>query len=223
MKNPNETSKQTTSVKPDKLALIDDAGDPGFKFERGSVRFFVIACVVFDDLSQAEATAETLRRFKTNRSWSIDYEFKFNKLRKDIVREVLRTVCSFEFRIRAIVVDKSAVINHEMRSKPGAFYNYVVKEVLARDDALENARVRLDGKAGKKYKRQTIAYFRKAVNRQNYKIADFDYADSKKTDLVQLADLVAGSIYRSMQTDMTDHTDYLEILRPRIDEIWDFE
>jgi hypothetical protein len=223
MKKPDKISKPTTNVKPDKLALIDDAGDPGFKFERGSVRFFVIACIVFDDLSQAEAVAEVLRQFKTDRSWSIDYELKFNKLRKDIVKEVLEAVCPFEFRIRAIVVDKLRVVNHEMRSKPGAFYNYVVKEVLARDDALENTKVRLDGKAGKKYKRQTIAYFRKAVNKRDYKIADFDYADSKKTDLVQLADLVAGSIYRSMQTDMTDHADYLKILKPRVDEIWDFE
>jgi hypothetical protein len=205
------------------LAVIDDAGDPGFKFERGSSQFFVIACIVFDNLAEAEMVANALRCFKAERNWSIAYELKFNTLRKDMIKELLSAVLSYNFRIRSIVVDKPTVKNHEMRSKPGAFYNYVVKEVLARDDTLYNAKVRLDGKAGRKYKRQAVAYFRKAVNKQDYKIADFDFADSKKTDLIQLADLVVGSIYRSKQTSLTDCDDYLAILRPKVDEVWDFE
>jgi hypothetical protein len=216
-------NKKVTGTTSHMLAIIDDAGDPGFKFERGSSQFFVIACIVFDDLAEAEAVASALRCFKAKRNWSTTYELKFNTLRKDIIKEVLSAILPYNFRIRSIVVDKPRVKNHEMRSKPGAFYNYVVKEVLARDDKLNNAKVRLDGRAGRKYKRQAAVYFRKAVNKQDYKIADFDFADSKRTDLVQLADLVVGSIYRSKQTSLTDCADYLAILRPKIDEMWDFE
>ncbi len=31
------------------IVFIDDAGDPGFKIDRGSSTHFVIACVIFDD------------------------------------------------------------------------------------------------------------------------------------------------------------------------------
>jgi hypothetical protein len=30
------------------LCFLDDAGDPGFKFDRGSTRYFVIGCVITD-------------------------------------------------------------------------------------------------------------------------------------------------------------------------------
>jgi hypothetical protein len=37
------------------------------------------------------------------------------------------------------------------------------------------------------------------------------------------ADLIASSIYRSLQTDKTDSQDYISILNQRIEEIWHFE
>jgi hypothetical protein len=185
------------------LAFIDDAGDPGFKFADGSSRHFVIACVVFEDFKQAEAVSGTMRQFRTDRSWNQRYELKFHNLRKDLVREILKEVCRFDFRIRAIAVDKPTVMNHEMRTKPDNFYNYIIKEVLARDEALMNAKIRLDGEQGREYKRQAIAYFRKEVNRGGRKIADFDYADSRGNNLIQLADLVAGSIYRPFLNPLT--------------------
>jgi hypothetical protein len=36
------------------LVFIDDSGDPGFKLDRGSTPFFVIALVIFED--ELEAT-----------------------------------------------------------------------------------------------------------------------------------------------------------------------
>ncbi|MDR1088429.1 MAG: DUF3800 domain-containing protein [Coriobacteriales bacterium] len=68
-----------------------------------------------------------------------------------------------------------------------------------------------------------MAYFRKKVNRDSYKIAKFDYADSKENNLIQLADLVVGSIYRSKQTQLKDCKRYLDILSCRLDELGDFE
>jgi formyltetrahydrofolate synthetase len=205
------------------LAFLDDAGDPGFKFGAGSSRYFAVASVVFADSSQAAAVSNAIRQFKINKGWSKKYELKFHDLRKDHVAEILKAVCSLDFRIRGIVVDKTLVTNHQMRTRPEAFYNYIVKEVLARDSQLTNAKVWLDGKAGKEYKQRTIAYFRKKVNRESYKIADFDYADSKENNLIQLADLVVGSIYRSKQINLKDYKRYLDILTCRLDELGDFE
>ncbi|MDR1185455.1 MAG: DUF3800 domain-containing protein [Coriobacteriales bacterium] len=219
MTNRQNISSAKTRNQPGSLAFIDDAGDPGFKFSDGSTRYFVIASVIFESQTQAATVSDAIRQYKVNKNWSKKFELKFNKLRKDFVMEVLEAVIPHDFRIRAIVVDKTKVINHQMRSKPDAFFNYVVKEVLARNNSLINAKVRLDGEAGKEYKRRTVAYFRKKINKVSYKIADFDYEDSKGNNLIQLADLIAGSIYRSKQTDLTDYSHYLEALKPHIDEI----
>jgi hypothetical protein len=204
------------------LVFIDDAGDPGFKFSRASSRYFVIACVIFDENTHAEATAERIRQFRAEKGWNKYHELKFYTMRKDVIKEVLAILTTCQFRIRAIVVDKYAVESHELKSKPNSFYNFIIKEVLARDNSLESAKVRIDGRAGKDYRRQAVAYFRRAVNQNSRKIADLKFAESHLNDLIQVADLVAGSIYRSRLEHKTDQLDYINILKPRIDEVWDF-
>jgi hypothetical protein len=79
------------------LVFIDDAGDPGFKLDRGSINYFVMACVIFDK-------------------------------------------------------------------------SIVIEEVLSNTPDLEDASVRLDGHADREYRRTAVAYFRKQVNRSEYKI-----------------------------------------------------
>jgi hypothetical protein len=47
------------------------------------------------------------------------------------------------------------------------------------------------------------------------------FVDSQTNDLIQLADLSAGSIHREVQ-DKRDAAEYMRVLRPRIEEVWDF-
>ena len=47
------------------LIFIDDSGDPGFKFDRGSSGYFIIAMVVFDDESEAERVAAAIKKLKS--------------------------------------------------------------------------------------------------------------------------------------------------------------
>jgi hypothetical protein len=202
--------------------FIDDSGCPGFKFDKGSTRFFLISCVVFGDPAVAEAASERMRELKKEFGWSIHHEAKFHTMRKDKLRVFLTEMAKFDFKIRAIVIDKSLIRNHELATKKESFYNFAIKEVLSRMDFIEDAIVRLDGQPGKQYQKQAIAYFRKAINAEKHKITDFKPVDSKKNDLVQLADLVVGSIYHSLQDDKTDAGDYLKLLETRIDELWDF-
>ena len=61
------------------LVFIDDAGDPGFKIEKGSSRFFVIACVIFVDNLDAEETALKIKRLRRTLKWADNHEFKFNE------------------------------------------------------------------------------------------------------------------------------------------------
>ena len=39
------------------LVFLDDSGDPGFKLDKGSTKYFIIAMVIFDDDLEAEKTA----------------------------------------------------------------------------------------------------------------------------------------------------------------------
>ena len=139
-------------------------------------------------------------------------------MKKEYVKELLRQVSKFDFQISAIIVDKSKV----KVSKPSNFYNLIIQELLDRTP-LKNASVRIDGHGGTNYIRAATANFRKATNVKERKIIDVRYTDSKDNILIQLADLIAGSIFRSTQTNKSDHADYLKIIEKRIDKIHKYE
>src|SRR2546430_1617476 len=179
------------------LVFIDDSGDPGFKLDKGSSKHFVIACIIFDDNLDAEETALKIKRLRRALTWRDDHEFKFNKMNKMLRLQFLQEVKSCNFRVRAIVADKSVIRSPELRSNKHKFYNYMIKEVLSKSDGkIENARIRLDGHEDRAYKKAANAYFRQQVNLRGNIIADMKFVNSKIDNLIQLADMVARSILR---------------------------
>ena len=191
------------------IAVIEDSGDPGFKSSSSS--HFVVACAIFMDDLVAEEVALTMRKYRRSIGWDDNREFKFVKMKKDYVKELLRLVSKFDFQISAVIVDKSKI----KVSKTKNFYNTIIQELLNRTP-LNNASVRIDGSGGTNYIRTATAYFRKTTNLKERKIVDVRFMDSRSNMLIQLADLIAGSIFRSTQKEKSDHTDYIKIINKRI-------
>lgn len=206
------------------LVFIDDSGDAGFKLEKGSSMHFVIACIIFDDNLDAEETALRIKRLRRSLKWRDDHEFKFNKANKDIRLAFLHEVKGCKFRVRAIVADKSLIRSPELRSSKHKFYNYMIKEVLSKSDGfIKDGRIRLDGHEDRAYKRAATAYFRQQANPKGGVIKDMKFVNSKNDNLVQLADMVAGSILRTTQGNKTDSKIYLDVIKKRIEDLWSFK
>lgn len=206
------------------LVFIDDSGDPGFKFDKGSSTHFVIACIVFDDNLDAEETALRIKRLRRYLGWRDDHEFKFNKASKDIRLAFLNEIKSCKFRVRAIVADKSIIRSVELRRNKNKFYNYMIKEVLSKSAGkITDGRIRLDGHEDRSYKKAAITYFRQQANPDGSIIKDMKFVNSKNDNLIQLADMVAGSLLRTTQKRKTDSDIYLKVINKRIEDIWYFK
>jgi hypothetical protein len=206
------------------LVFIDDSGDPGFKFDKGSSTHFVIACIVFDDNLDAEETALRIKRLRRSLGWRDDHEFKFNKASKDIRLAFLNEIKSCKFRVRAIVADKSIIRSVELRRNKNKFYNYMIKEVLSKSAGkIIDGRIRLDGHEDRSYKKAATTYFRQQANPDGSIIKDMKFVNSKNDNLVQLADMVAGSLLRTTQKHKTDSDIYLKVINKRIEDIWYFK
>lgn len=206
------------------LVFIDDSGDAGFKLDKGSSKHFVIACVIFDDNLDAEETSLKIKRFRRSLKWRDDHEFKFNKAKKNIRLDFLSEVKDCKFRIRAIVADKSVIRSPELQSNKHKFYNYMIKEVLSKSDGkIKNGSIRLDGHEDRAYKKAATTYFRQQANPKGSVIKDMKFVNSKSDSLVQLADMVAGSILRTTQGNKTDSKIYLDIIKKRVEDIWYFK
>ena len=211
-----ELRYNTSMTKGKQLVFVDDSGDPGFKGAASS--HFVVACAIFMDDLVAEEVALTMRKYRRAIGWSDEREFKFAKMKKDYIKELLRRVSKFDFQISAVVVDKSKIEASSSKN----FYNRVIGELLVRTP-LKNASVRIDGHGGTNHIKVATAYFRKTANVKERKIIDVRYVDSRENILIQLADLIAGSIFRSTQIKKSDHADYLKIIKRRIGVIHKYE
>jgi len=207
------------------LVFIDDSGDPGFKFEKGSSEIFVISCVIFADELEAEKTAVAIKGFRRKLRFPDDVEFKFSKSRKSIKEGFLETINSFHFKIRSLVIKKALIKSDELRGNKNSFYSYAIKLLLQHSDgSVLDAKVRIDGSGDRLFRKSFTTYLRKQLNSDQRKVMkDCKLIDSKSNVLVQMADMIAGAVRRSYELDKTDSDLYKEIIKKHIEDEWQFK
>src|SRR3990167_7606654 len=96
------------------LVCIDESGCTGFKLDRGSSSYFMIAMVIFDNFDQAEQCSKTINSLK--KILNIKTEFKFNKTHANVKESFFIAVKKHVFSVRAIVVDKRDISSDRLRS-----------------------------------------------------------------------------------------------------------
>lgn len=153
------------------IIFIDDSGDAGFKFDRGSTEFFVISAVIFDDNLEAEKTAVAIKELKRELSYPDSVEFKFNKSRKKIRIKFLKKINKYEFRIRCLIVDKRIIRSEELKNNRNSFYSYAIKTLLKyHNNTIFDALIKIDGGGDRIFRRSFLAYLRKQLNSKQSKI-----------------------------------------------------
>lgn len=207
------------------LVFIDDSGDAGFKLSKGSTRFFVIACVIFDDDLEALKVKVAIKECRRKLKFPDTVEFKFFKSSDTVKKKFLQAVTPFKFRIRAIVIDKSTIRSDELKYNKNSFYSYVIKLVLQHsNDTIFDAKIRIDGSGDRTFKRSFLTYLRKQLNsKQKIIMKSCKLVDSKSDELIQLADMAAGSIRRSYDKTKENAVEYKKILKKRIQDEWLFK
>lgn len=203
------------------LIFIDDSGDPGFKMNKGSSEFFVIALLIFDDNLEAEKMAVAVKELRRSLKLSDYEEFKFNKSNDRIREAFLKMIIAFSFRIRCLVIDKKQIYSYELKSKKESFYAYFIKEVLKySNNTILEARIRIDGSGDREFKKQFFTYLRKELNAHDRNIMkNCKMVDSKADVLIQSVDMIAGAIRRSYEK--SEQT-YKNIIQSHIEDEWQF-
>jgi|ERR1051326_3364932 hypothetical protein len=182
------------------LVFVDESGDPGRKIENGSSRFFVVALVIFEEESEAEAADQRIGLLRRELRINPAFEFRFNKCKETFRTEFLKAVSPYEFFYWGVVIDKDpAKLTGEGFNYKESFYKYTSGLVFQNAKAvLSNATVVIDGSGTKEFRFELDRYLRRMVNSPEQKlIRKVKVQDSKKNNLLQLADMISGSIYRS--------------------------
>ena len=206
------------------LVFIDDSGDPGFKLQKGSSPCFVIALIIFDDPLEAEKTSLAIKELRRELKVSDAYEFKFNKMDRKFKDKFIKTIMSFKFRIRAIVVRKEMIYSSRLRNDKENFYNYIIMQVLKQSKGIiKKAKLKFDKRGEKSLRDQLRVYLSRELDNKNNNIfKDLKFVDSRQNTLIQLADIVAGSINYFYSGKTKSYLEAFEKTK-KIEDIWDFK
>jgi hypothetical protein len=205
------------------LVFIDESGDPGFKTHKGSSKVFVVAMVIFDDPLEAEKTSLAIKELRRALHVSDKYEFKFNKTDERFKNDFFHAVIKNKFRIRAIMVKKSIVYSITLRNSKESFYNFIVMQILKQSNTIKHAKLRFDRRGEKLLRNEMRIYLSNQLdNKHNDVFTDLKFVDSKQNTLIQLADMVAGSISAAHGGKSKVYLTKLE-RAGRIEDIWEFK
>jgi hypothetical protein len=206
------------------LIFIDESGDPGFKITEGSSQHFVIALIIFQNELDAEETAVAIKKMRKVQKHTDQFEYKFNKCDRKHRLSFLKCVQPFNFAIRAIVFDKTNIKSQHLRTKKEDFYRFALRMVLEHNyGTIKNAKIRLDGRGDHSFRRQLTTYLRQHLNSSTqHVISNLRFRDSKQDVLIQLADMVAGSLRRYFDHTQEDWGIYRKVLISKENDVWEF-
>lgn len=193
------------------LVFVDESGDTGLKVEKGSSRFFVVALVSFEENDEAVACDQGIELLKRELMKSLNFEFKFSKLRKDQRIKFFEAVLPYSFFYFAVIINKNPekLYGDGFKIKE-SFYKYTCGLVFeSAKPYLKNATVIIDGSGSREFKKQLTIYLRKKIGDSIIKKVKIQ--SSHSNNLIQLADMTAGAIYRSF-TNKGDKSIYREMI-----------
>jgi len=180
----------------DSLAFAgDETGDVSFKFDKGASRYFVVAIIATAHPHELRAALEALR-IKYNLPQR--YEFRFHRTTASRLRTALfNTLRDLDYRIWAVVTDKTELPDAFRVMHPRDFYVYFVTEAirLIPEDERKKGYLTLDqfDEAG-----HTITALKRGLAHRGIP-RGFKQMRAKRShsdDLIQIADLAAGTLLR---------------------------
>jgi len=194
------------------LVFVDESGDAGLKLDQGSSKYFVVTLVAFEENDEAETLEKRIDLLKHELNMNPKGEFKFNKANKSIRQQFLQAVLPYNFFYFAIVINKRKLYSEGFKYKE-SFYKYTIGLVFENAKPhLDKAKVVIDGSGSKEFRNQLGSYLRKKTG-GGY-IRKIILQDSKSNNLLQLADMISGSIFRSLG-DKLDAKIYRNIINSR--------
>lgn len=181
------------------LVFIDESGDSGLKFEKGSSRFFTMSLVVFEDNDAALACDQRIGLLKKELGFDESFEFHFYENSNRVREAFFKAVVPYGFFYYAIVLNKEKLFGEGFKNKE-SFYKYACGLLFENaKEKLHNAIVVIDESGRKLFKYQLASYLRHKINAQWKKcVRKVKTQNSRSNNLLQLADMITGAVNRSL-------------------------
>jgi hypothetical protein len=201
--------------------FMDESGDAGFKIDQGSSPYLCIAAVVFADCEAITETEAVIAALRSELRFPSRYEFHFNHESPDVREKFCQAMAGCRFTVSCIVIDKTKI--HQgtvLRRSSQYFYNFITRMLLQHNlGDIANAKIVIDGKTNPALK----TYLRKQLNQEKRVVRSVVFSNSATDPMIQLADMVVGSIARSYKLDKRNCLACRQMLEhQRRVSVWEF-
>ncbi|MFP3946905.1 MAG: DUF3800 domain-containing protein [Archaeoglobaceae archaeon] len=200
--------------------FVDESGDLGFT-TRAS-KYYVIACVATEDLSEVGGVFKKVRRtIKKKRDIP---EFKFTKTNIKTRKLILKKLAKLDISISGVVLRKNTVYPH-LRSEKQLLRNHITS-FIAETLPLSYRRkiiVLVDKFLTRKYERENFNSYLESKICETcdkygiiYPTVEIEHVPSYAYTGIQASDIVAGAIFSKYER---GESDFYEIIEPKIREL----
>lgn len=203
---------------PGRTAFIDECGSFGFDFTSAGASKYYILCAVVVENSKLPILHSEFNKIKNSNGFA-KTEMKSSKIGSDNNRRtrIISQLLPIDFRVVLLIADKQAFVKDgPLTEYKKSFIKFLHQRLY---DRLYHVYPKLKIIEDETGTTEFQKSFKKYVEerRPQYNLLneyDFDYCDSKDEIIVQLADLIGGSINRFL----IDNTapNYLEMLKCKI-------
>lgn len=203
------------------IAYIDEFGNNGLDFNHEGVStHFIITAIIIDksQLSFIEQEIEKIRKkyFQTG-------EMKSSKVGDNDERrlKILKELSNINYHIFSIVIDKRE-LNGKGFNYKGSFFKFlhalVDRELFS---VFPNILVVADEHGGKEFKDGFVKYIKKNHIPDLFQQSEFRFSNSKSDLVVQIADMITGTLARCFETKkLSDRrSEFLLSIKEKITEI----
>lgn len=177
------------------FAYIDESGDASLEIEsKGVSSHFIISAVVINE-NELELTQEKFEQIR--KKFVGEGELKSSKLKKNPKRRIdlLEELSTLNYKTFTIVVDKSKLMKDSGYRFRKSFYKNLNDKLHKELRLAFSSLTMISDKLGRD---DFQLSFRKYVEQRNnitfFDDHDFSFSDSRDKSLIQLADIIAGTI-----------------------------
>lgn len=210
--------RELLESQPYRIAYIDECGCFGFDFSSQGTSKHYVLCAVIVESDNLESLHNSINEIKKNNGLA-QTEMKSSKIGSDMKRRtrIISQLLPIDFRVVLFVADKQAFIKGSpLTEYKKSFIKFLHQRLY---DSLYHVYPKLkiieDETGTTEFQESFKQYV--AERRPQYSLLDdydFDYCDSKDESLVQLADMVGGSITYYLEDPTAPN--YYEMLRGKI-------
>lgn len=203
------------------IAFIDEFGNNGLDFDKeGSTTHFIVTAILVDrdKLLNIEEKVEEIRKkfFQTG-------EMKSSNVKDNDVRrlKIINELNNVDYHVFSIVIDKRELKGEGFQYK-GSFYKFL-HSLVDRElfKTFPDLLIVADEHGGTEFKEGFIRYMKSRHIPDLFKQSEFKLSNSKSNLIVQLADIITGTLARCYEERKLspNSSEFLSALKDKIIEI----